>query len=74
MAIFWPTSKLETLSTGRFVEPGGIVMIGPSGRGCHSVVWLLAAVPILAILRVSTLEPVSMVIVSPTDMPVTLLT
>ena len=28
-----------------------MVITGPSGSGCHSVVWLLAAVPMLAILR-----------------------
>ena len=74
MAIFSPTTKPATLVTGTLVEPAGIVITGPSGRGCHSVVLLPAAVPMLAILRVSTLEPVSMVIVSPTDMPVVLLT
>ena len=42
-----------------------MVMMGPSGSGCHSVVLCLAAVPTLAILRVSALEPVSMLIVSP---------
>ena len=66
--------KPDTLVTGTLVEPAGIVITGPSGRGCHSVVWLLAAVPRFAILRVSALEPVSMLTVSPTDMPVVLLT
>ena len=51
-----------------------MVMTGPSGRGCHSVVLVPAAVPTLAILRVSTAEPVSISIVSPTFMPVVLLT
>ena len=51
-----------------------MVMTGPSGTGCHTVVLLLAAVPRVAILRVSALEPVSMLTVSPTDMPVVLLT
>ena len=40
--------------TGTLVEPAGIVITGPSGRGCHNVVLLPAAVPMLAILRVST--------------------
>ena len=74
MAIFSPTAKPATLVTGTLVEPAGIVITGPSGRGCHSVVLLPAAVPMLAILRVSTPEPVSMSIVSPTFMPVVLLT
>src|ERR1039458_4465290 len=74
MAIFSPTTKPDELVTGTLVEPIGIVITGPSGRGCHTVVALLASVPTLAILRVSTLEPVSMRSVSPTDMPVVLLT
>ena len=45
---------------------------GHSHRG--GVVWLLAAVPMLAILRVSTPAPVSMMIESPTFIPVPLLT
>ncbi len=51
MPIFWPTTKSATLATGTFVEPAGIVITGPSGRGCHSVVLLLAAVPMLKTLR-----------------------
>ena len=47
MAIFSPTTKPDALVTGTLVEPTGIVITGPSGRGCHSVVWLLAAVPTL---------------------------
>src|ERR1035437_10122444 len=74
MPIFWPTSKPATLVTGTLVEPTGIVITGPSGRGCHKVVLLPAAVPMLAILRVSTLEPVSISIVSPTFIPAVLLT
>jgi len=45
MAIFSPTANPEMLVTGTLVEPAGIVITGPSGRGCHSVVLLLAAVP-----------------------------
>ena len=67
MAIFSPTSKPATLVTGTLVEPAGIVITGPSGSGCHSVVGLPAAVPTLAILRVSAPAPVSMAIVSPAD-------
>ena len=50
------------------------VITGPSGKGCHSVVLLPAADPTAAILRVSTAEPVSKVIVSPTVIPAVLLT
>src|SRR5450759_2183221 len=78
MAIFSSTAKPDTLVTGTLIAPAGILITGPSGRGCHSVVLLPAAVPTLTILRVSALdeelEPVSMPIVSPTDMPVVLLT
>src|ERR1035437_5732982 len=74
MAIFSPATKPFTLVTGTLIAPAGILTTGPSGRGCHSVVLLLAAVPTLPILRVSTPEPVSMLIVSPTDMLVVLLT
>ena len=45
MPIFSPTAKPATLVTGTLVEPTGIVITGPSGRGCHSVVVLPAAVP-----------------------------
>ncbi len=38
MAIFSPTTKPATLVTGTLVEPTGIVITGPSGSGCHSVV------------------------------------
>ena len=38
------------------------------------MVWSVAAVPRLAILRVSMLEPLSMMMVSPIDMPSVLLT
>jgi hypothetical protein len=51
------------------VDPAGIVITDSSGRDCHNVVWLLAGVPRLEILRVSTLAPVPMLIVSPTDIP-----
>ena len=50
------------------------MITGPSGRGSHNVVAAPAAVPRLAILRVSLPEPVSISIVSPTLMPVMLLT
>ena len=59
---------------GPLEDPAGTVITGPSGRGCHRGVVLLAAVPTLAILRVSTLEPVSMLMVSPAVMPVVLRT
>ena len=72
MAIFWPTAKPEVLATGTLVEPAGMVITGPSGRGCHSVVRSPAAVPMLAILRVSFSAPVPMPIVSPTFMPLML--
>src|ERR1039457_4638489 len=74
MAIFSPTTTPDAFVTGTLVEPMGMVIAGPSGTGCHTVVLLLAAVPTLAILRVSTLEPVSMLIASPAAMPVVLLT
>ena len=74
MAIFCPTMKPATLATGTLVEPAGIVITGPSGRGCQSVVLLLASDPTLTTLRVSAPEPVSMAIVSPAFMPVVLLT
>ena len=60
--------------TGTLVEPAGIVITGPSGNGCHSVVLFAAGVPMPAIVRVSALEPVSMTIESPTVMPVVDLT
>ena len=43
MAIFSPTAKPATLVTGTVVEPAGIVITGPSGKGCHNVVALPAA-------------------------------
>jgi len=66
--------KPDTLVTGTLVEAAGIVITGPSGRGCHSVVLLLAAVPTLAILCVSALEPVPIATVSPAFIPVVFLT
>ena len=57
------------------LDPGEFVSLtGPSGSGCHSVVLVLAAVPMLVILRVSTAEPVSISTVSPTFMSVVLRT
>ena len=67
---FWPTVKPFVLVTGTLVEPAGIVITGPSGSGCHSVVLPEAAVPRLAILRDSP----STSIVSPAVMPVVLRT
>src|SRR6266516_4161814 len=55
MAIFWPTVKPDVLVTGTLVEPVGIVITGPSGRGCHSGVLALAAVPVLTIVAVRPL-------------------
>src|SRR6187399_1867394 len=72
--IFSPTVNPATLVTGILVEPAGIVSTGPSGTGCHDVVGLPAAVPMLTIVRVSAPAPVSMLIVSPADMPAVLLT
>src|SRR5689334_11832440 len=44
-AICCPTVNPAMLVTGTFVDPAGMVMTGPSGRGCHSVVLLAAAAP-----------------------------
>src|SRR4030042_1434584 len=95
MAIFWPPSKPFTLVTDTLVEPAGIVITGPSGRGCQTVVRPrvpplrppkkpppkggadgagAVGVLVLAILQISTTEPVSISIISPTDIPVVLLT
>src|SRR4051794_2594255 len=74
MPIFWPTSKPPTLVTGTLDDPTGVLITGPSGSGCQTVVGFPAGVPTLTILRVSTPEPVSMVIVSPALMAVVLLT
>ncbi len=70
MPIFWPTAKPAALVTGRLVEPAGIVSHGPVETGMNSVVMAVAAVPTLAILRVSP----SMSICWPAAKPVTLLT
>ena len=53
MPIFWPTSKPSALVTGRLVEPAGIVSQGPVETGIKTVVMAVAAVPTLAIVRVS---------------------
>src|ERR1039458_6592411 len=74
MAIFSPTTMPDAFVTGTLAEPTGVVITGPSGTGCHTVVLLLVEDPRLPILRVATLEPVSMLIVSPAAMPVALLT
>src|SRR5262249_18260207 len=73
-AIFSPTTNPATLVTGTLVEPAGMVITGPSGSGCHTVVLLAAGVPRLAIECVSALAPVSISIGSPTFIPVVLRT
>ena len=60
--------------TGTFVEPAGIVITGPSGSGCHSVVLSAAGIPRLAIVRVSEAAPASITIESPALIPVVLVT
>src|SRR6187455_1123306 len=56
--IFSPTAKPATLVTGTLITPAGIVMTGPSGTGCHTVVGLPAGVPTLTAFRVSAPAPV----------------
>ena len=48
-----PTSKPVAFVTGRLVEPAGIVIHGPVDTGTNTVVMAVAAVPTLAIVRVS---------------------
>ena len=70
MPIFWPTAKPVAFVTGRLVEPAGIVSHGPVETGMNTVVIAVAAVPTLAIVRVSP----SMSIFWPAAKPVVLLT
>src|SRR6478735_300665 len=72
--IFSPIAKPATLVTGRLADATGTVRTGPSGTGCHTVVGVPAGEPMLTTFRVSSPAPVPMVIVSPADMPVVLLT
>ena len=44
MAIFWPTAKCAAEVTGMLVDPTGISMPWPPGRGCQTVVGVPAGV------------------------------